>query len=257
MLSTRPLMSEALPAPSMIVVFSFSTRIFLASPRSFSVAFSSDKPTSSEITVPPVRMAMSCSMALRRSPKPGALTAATLTMPRLVLTTNVASASPSTSSATISSCRPPFAIAPAHHVLAQIDDFIPRRRLEDLYRDQFIDPAHSGSRRSDQYVFRRRDDLDRRPAGVIVAAGVPACLFESRVIRLAVVNRRIHDRAGRRPPLRVGADDFAMSVLIGHFELTQKRQTIAVVIVRTGKTDDPSIPTVAEYGSHRVTAAVQ
>ena len=97
------LMSAALPAPSMMVVFSFSTSTFFASPRSFSVAFSSDRPTSSEITVPPVRTAMSCSMALRRSPKPGALTAATLTIPRMVLTTSVASASPSTSSATISS----------------------------------------------------------------------------------------------------------------------------------------------------------
>ena len=73
------------------------------------VAFSSDRPTSSEITVPPVRIAMSCSMALRRSPKPGALTAATLTMPRMLLTTSVASASPSTSSAMTSSGRPDFA----------------------------------------------------------------------------------------------------------------------------------------------------
>ncbi|MNC45817.1 hypothetical protein D3C75_948040 [compost metagenome] len=54
---------------------------------------------------------MSCSMALRRSPKPGALTAATLTMPRMLLTTRVASASPSTSSATISSGRPALATA--------------------------------------------------------------------------------------------------------------------------------------------------
>ena len=45
---------------------------------------------------------MSSSIALRRSPKPGALTAATLRPPRSLLTTRVASASPSTSSATIS-----------------------------------------------------------------------------------------------------------------------------------------------------------
>lgn len=51
------------------------------------VAFSSDRPTSSEITTPPVRIAMSSSIALRRSPKPGAFTAQTLTMPRMVLTT--------------------------------------------------------------------------------------------------------------------------------------------------------------------------
>ncbi len=41
---------------------------------------------------------MSSSIALRRSPKPGALTAATLRPPRSLLTTSVASASPSTSS---------------------------------------------------------------------------------------------------------------------------------------------------------------
>ena len=65
---------------------------------------------------------MSSSMALRRSPKPGALTAATLRPPRSLLTTSVASASPSTSSAMMrsglplarplqaaaaASCRPP------------------------------------------------------------------------------------------------------------------------------------------------------
>ena len=49
---------------------------------------------------------MSSSIALRRSPKPGALTAATLRVPRSLLTTSVASASPSTSSAMISSGEP-------------------------------------------------------------------------------------------------------------------------------------------------------
>ncbi len=49
---------------------------------------------------------MSCSIALRRSPKPGAFTAATLRPPRSLLTTSVASASPSTSSAMISSGLP-------------------------------------------------------------------------------------------------------------------------------------------------------
>ena len=42
---------------------------------------------------------MSRSISLRRSPKPGALTASTLIVPRSLLTTSVASASPSTSSA--------------------------------------------------------------------------------------------------------------------------------------------------------------
>ncbi len=49
---------------------------------------------------------MSSSMALRRSPKPGAFTAAACRVPRSLLTTRVASASPSTSSAMMSSGRP-------------------------------------------------------------------------------------------------------------------------------------------------------
>ena len=44
---------------------------------------------------------MSWSIALRRSPKPGALTATDLNVPRILLTTSVARASPSTSSAMI------------------------------------------------------------------------------------------------------------------------------------------------------------
>ena len=49
---------------------------------------------------------MSSSMALRRSPKPGALTAATFKPPRSLLTTSVARASPSTSSAMMRSGLP-------------------------------------------------------------------------------------------------------------------------------------------------------
>ena len=49
---------------------------------------------------------MSSSIALRRSPKPGAFTAATLSVPRSLFTTSVASASPSVSSEMISSGRP-------------------------------------------------------------------------------------------------------------------------------------------------------
>src|SRR5271166_3785591 len=59
-------------------------------------------PRSSAIMVPAVRTAMSSSIALRRSPNPGAFTAATLRPPRSLLTTRVAKASPSMSSATMS-----------------------------------------------------------------------------------------------------------------------------------------------------------
>ena len=49
---------------------------------------------------------MSCSIALRRSPKPGALTPTEENVPRILLTTRVARASPSMSSAMITSGLP-------------------------------------------------------------------------------------------------------------------------------------------------------
>src|SRR6267143_100787 len=87
------------PAPSTIVVLSLSTTTFLARPRSSSLMFSSLIPRSSVIALPPVRVAMSSSMAFRRSPKPGAFTAPQFSVPRSLFTTKVASASPSMSSA--------------------------------------------------------------------------------------------------------------------------------------------------------------
>src|SRR6185503_12900592 len=71
-------MSFFLPAPSTMVVFSFSMMTFLARPSILSVTFSRLMPRSSEMSWPLVRIAMSSSMALRRSPKPGAFTAAPL-----------------------------------------------------------------------------------------------------------------------------------------------------------------------------------
>ena len=78
----RAWISFFLPAPLTIVVFSFSIITFLARPSVLTVTFSSLIPRSAETMVPAVRIAMSSSIALRRSPKPGAFTAATLRPPR-------------------------------------------------------------------------------------------------------------------------------------------------------------------------------
>ena len=94
-------MFAAEAAPSMIIVSSLPTSIFFACPRSSIFTPSSVKPTSSEITVPPVRIAISSSIAFLRSPNPGAFTATALIVPRILFTTKVASASPSISSAII------------------------------------------------------------------------------------------------------------------------------------------------------------
>ena len=71
-----------------------------------SVVFSRLKPLSSEITVAPVSIAISSNIAFLLSPNPGALTAAIFRAPLNLLTTSVAKASPSTSSAIISNGLP-------------------------------------------------------------------------------------------------------------------------------------------------------
>ena len=91
-------MSAFFPDPLTIVLFSLSTFTLLADPKSVSFTFSSFIPKSSEITCPPVNIAMSSNIAFLLSPKPGALTATTFKPPLNLLTTKVASASPSTSS---------------------------------------------------------------------------------------------------------------------------------------------------------------
>ena len=84
-----------------MVVSSLSILTFLQEPKSLIVTFSSLIPSSSLMTCPPVRIAKSSNIDFRLSPKPGALTAATLSPPLSLLTTRVARASPSTSSAMI------------------------------------------------------------------------------------------------------------------------------------------------------------
>mmetsp|Transcript_22213 Transcript_22213/g.50730 ORF Transcript_22213/g.50730 Transcript_22213/m.50730 type:complete len:224 (-) Transcript_22213:791-1462(-) len=91
------------PAPSKMTVSSFPMEIVSADPNSSSLTSSNLPPTSSLIKLVPVRTARSFMIALRLSPKPGALTAATLSPPRSLLTMSIANASLSTSSAMMSS----------------------------------------------------------------------------------------------------------------------------------------------------------
>ena len=89
------------PEPLTIVVLSLSITILEADPRSSGVTLSNVLPSSSLITWPPVKIAISSSIAFLLSPKPGALTAAMFSIPLNLFTTSVANASPSISSAMI------------------------------------------------------------------------------------------------------------------------------------------------------------
>ena len=98
--------SSDLPAPSTMMVFSLSTFTWRARPSwSIVVSFSS-RPSSSEITWPPVRIAISRSISFLLSPKPGAFTPTQVKVPRSLLRIRVVSASPSISSAIITSFLP-------------------------------------------------------------------------------------------------------------------------------------------------------
>src|SRR3954468_5050774 len=134
----RPLIASPSPAPSTIVDVSLATTTRRARPSCEICVFSSLRPISSVMTSPPVRIAMSSSMRLRRSPKPGALTATPVNVPRSLLTISVARASPSTSSAVITSRR---ARGLALAVLG--DDQQRAARLDDLleHRQKVADRA--------------------------------------------------------------------------------------------------------------------
>ena len=97
---------------------------------------------------------MSCSMALRRSPKPGAFTAATLRPPRSLLTTRVASASPSTSSAMMTS-----GLRGLHHRFEQRQQLLQAGQL--LLVDQDVGVFHL-----DAHLVGVGDEVGRDVAAV-------------------------------------------------------------------------------------------
>ncbi len=101
-LAMRRWTSSVSPPPSTMVVSSLVMVTRRARPSWSSVTFSSLARLGRK-QGGAVRMARSTMVLRRRSPKPGALTAAELNVPRSLLTTRLASASPSTSSAMICS----------------------------------------------------------------------------------------------------------------------------------------------------------
>mmetsp|Transcript_89828 Transcript_89828/g.279550 ORF Transcript_89828/g.279550 Transcript_89828/m.279550 type:complete len:214 (+) Transcript_89828:451-1092(+) len=128
--SQRAAISPWAPAPSRMTVSSLVMVMVLAVPRTAgSKASSSFLPVSSLTSSAPQSTAMSCIMALRWSPKPGAFTAQTCRPPRSLLTTMVASASFSTSSATMSRGRWTLATCSrSGRMLCTVEIFLSKRR---------------------------------------------------------------------------------------------------------------------------------
>ena len=93
---------SASPLPSTIVVVSLPTVTILALPNQSIFNLANVIPLFVDTTVAPVKIAISSNIWSLKSPNPGALTAATFNAPLPLFITNVANASPSISSATIS-----------------------------------------------------------------------------------------------------------------------------------------------------------
>ena len=120
--STRFCIACSLPFPSTMTVLSLLTRIFFATPSCSGVIASRSAALSSARYSPPVSTAMSSRFAFFSSPKPGALIAHTLRLPRRMLITRVVSASPSMSSAIMTSGLPSRAVISSAGTMSFIAD---------------------------------------------------------------------------------------------------------------------------------------
>mmetsp|Transcript_11324 Transcript_11324/g.25756 ORF Transcript_11324/g.25756 Transcript_11324/m.25756 type:complete len:213 (+) Transcript_11324:529-1167(+) len=129
MIWQRSSMAALLPWPSRRMVSSLEIVAFFTCPSIEGSTDSIFSPRSSEMTVPPVRTAISCMLALRLSPKPGAFTAQTLRPPRSLFTIRAARASDSTSSAITTRGLPTLAqCSRMGKMLWKLDTFFSQRR---------------------------------------------------------------------------------------------------------------------------------
>mmetsp|Transcript_69126 Transcript_69126/g.218680 ORF Transcript_69126/g.218680 Transcript_69126/m.218680 type:complete len:332 (+) Transcript_69126:130-1125(+) len=132
--------TSRLVEPSPTIVQNSLPRVTRAArPRTSGPALSSWMPSSSLTTVAPVRMAMSSRYWDLRSPKPGALRAHTLREPRSLLTTRVARASCSMSSAMMRRGKPPRMASSSTPTMSRaVEIFLSTRRRRALSYSQIM-----------------------------------------------------------------------------------------------------------------------
>ena len=124
---------------------------------------------------------MSLSISLRRSPKPGAFTATTFRVPRILLTTSVASASPSMSSAMISSGLPAFAMASSTGSISfMFEIFFSLMRIRQSSRRgrHALGIGDEVRREVAAVELHALDDVERRLQGLVLLDGDDAFLAD-------------------------------------------------------------------------------
>ena len=146
---------------------------------------------------------------------------------------------------------------PPHHVLAQVDDRLPGRGLEDRDRADLLDTTNGRPGRSDEDALALIDDADAPPVAVVGARRSPAEPLEPGVVGLAHVDVRVENRAGRGPPGLVRAHDLHPAVLVRDAQLEEERQPVSVDVPGVSPPHVAAVPPVTEHGADHVLAGAE
>src|ERR1019366_4965015 len=143
---------------------------------------------------------------------------------------------------------------PAGDVLAQVEQGLARRGLEDGHRLHDLGATHWLRYRSHECCRRGLGERDRLQVAVVVGSGRPAGTFQSRVVRLAAIDVGGADRAGGRLPRTIGRDGHGATIGVVDLQLHQQCDGSAVVVLATVEAEVATIPTVAEDDADGVPA---
>ena len=138
-------------------------------------------------------------------------------------------------------------------VLAEVEHGGAARRPEHGDRRHVLRAPDRRPLRRDEGGRVALADRHRLPAGVVEPGRAPARPLQARVVELPVVVAGAHDRAGRRPPRRVGRDDVDRAVRIRQLELGDQREVTAEQVAEPAVPAHPAaVPPVTQPGPDRV-----
>jgi len=146
---------------------------------------------------------------------------------------------------------------PADHVLPEVDDRLPGRRMDDLDWLEFLLSLDERRGLCDDHLLTVVQHAHARPIVRGIAGLGPARMVQPGVVNLAHVDVGHADGPLRCGPLIVARDDRGPAVLVGDVELEQQRQAVAPGVPVALEADEPAIPAVAQQCTDRVGAVAQ
>src|SRR5699024_7783534 len=103
-----------------------------------------------------------------------------------------------------------------------------------------------------QIVFAAGNHPHLMPLSVIVARAAPVFLFQTGIIKLAVVDIRPKNESCRGAPVLIGRDNYPAAVGICNFDLGQQAQCFSVVISLASEAYISAVPAITQHHSHGV-----